>query len=207
MEQPTAVSTKVVPQNRIAALADEPGNTVYAYTYDTPAETMSAEEQEHCVRQICAAFDAATVAFPTESDEALRERVLRGNERVRLFQRTHARTFASITERVHTAAAVKQLDLRRKMAAYMIKERQVGEGTDDDKASRVMAASFQLSLVDTPTTARADAHTTVLPLETQLDDRTIREARETAARAADTLRALGGCVVRQPFTLQNGAAQ
>jgi hypothetical protein len=70
-----------------------------------------------------------------------------------------------------------------------------------------MAASFQLSLVDTPTTARADAHTTVLPLETQLDDRTIREARETAARAADTLRALGGCVVRQPFTLQNGAAQ
>jgi hypothetical protein len=47
----------------------------------------------------------------------------------------------------------------------------------------------------------------VLPLETQLDDRTIREARETAARAADTLRALGGCVVRQPFTLQNGAAQ
>ena len=205
MEQPTAVSTKVVPQNRIAALADEPGNTVYAYTYDTPAETMSAEEQEHCVRQICAAIDAATVAFPTESDEALRERVLRGNERVRVFQRNHARTFASITERVHSAAAVKQLDLRRKMAAYMIKERLVGEGTDDDKATRVMAASFQLSLVDKP--ASTGDHTTVVPLETQLDDSTIREARATAARAADTLRALGGCVVRQPFTLQNGAAK
>lgn len=202
--------TEVVTADRIAKLANTPGNAVYAYTYDEPVERMDAEEQAIVIRQIVCAFDAGTVAYPHACDEALRERILSSGPRVRAFQRLHPRVFAEITVRVHTDEAVKVLDSKRKMAGYMIMERARGKGSEEDKAGRIMTKSLQMALKEKDEGAGADADadaaaaaTTTVDLGSKLDPATLRNAYAAleAAKAMD----MGECCVRQPFTLKNGA--
>jgi|LakMenEpi03Aug12_release.lakeMendotaPanAssembly.Ray.scaffolds.fasta_scaffold333090_3 hypothetical protein len=216
--------TEVVTKDRIAELANKPGNTVYAYTYDTPVERMAPEEQAVVIRQIVLAFDAGTVAFPEATDEALRERVLSFGPRIRAFQMLHPRTFAEITTRVHTAEAVEALDKKRKMAGYMILERACGGGTEEEQAGRVMTKGLQMSLKDSvvggagggsaaasPATDGSPAAagstttaTTTVDLGAQMDAMALRRACEAieAAKKID----MGECSVRQPFTLRNDKA-
>lgn len=212
------VKTEVVTKDRIAELANKPGNTVYAYTYDTPVERMAPDEQAVVIRQIVLAFDAGTVAFPDASEEALRERVLSFGPRIRAFQLLYPRVFAEITTRVHTAEAVEALDKKRKMAGYMILERACGGGSEEEQAGRVMTKGLQMSLKDSDATAaggsgsgtgsrtssRTDTATTTVDLGAQMDASALRRAYEAieAARKID----MGECSVRQPFTLGNGKA-
>ena len=133
--------------NKLASLANSPGTTVLKYTNDTPEAILPAHQQQRIYRAIVQSFDAACRAFPLESTECIRERLLNARPEVRLFQRLFCKTFAMSTIRVRTAEEKDQLDQIRKTVLFMLHERVAAEGNiDGEVASRVMNSCMRLSL-------------------------------------------------------------
>jgi hypothetical protein len=145
--KPTIARTEVATKDRLAAIAAaDPSVTVYEYVTDTATEVMPADEQLYVYRSIVAAFDGATHAFPDESDEELRERVLNSSDKARKFQHLYAKVFASSTYRVSTDAEEERLDRTRKAIMLMMLEKVTKQGSEDEIAARVMHHSMRLAM-------------------------------------------------------------
>jgi hypothetical protein len=149
-----ALRTEALTESRLEKLAHEPGVSVYKYTYDAPEGSMSASAQLTALQSIIAEFDGLTHAHPTESNEQLRERVLRAGGAARQrFQRLYAKVFAMVTVRVHSPADMDRLDKTRVGLLYMLQMR-AAAGSDADTTpsstltATVMTTCEQLAMRD-----------------------------------------------------------
>ena len=149
MDKPKVLRTDKYTEDKLREIAEKPGNSVYHYVYETPETVLSPETQLSLFQKLIAGFDAATHAYPLECTEALRERVLRGSDAMRLFQRLYPKVFASCTVRVLNEDMHTRLDKARKVAMLMLLERVQGEGTEEEKAARAMYHGMRVSMRDT----------------------------------------------------------
>jgi hypothetical protein len=161
--------TEVCTRDRLRDLADQPGVTVYEYVNDTAAEVMPADAQLYVFKAITAAFDAGVVAHPSESTEAVRERVLNASPKARKFQNLYPKVFASVTVRVSTDEEEERLDRVRKAVMLMILEKVTATGSEDEIAARVMHHSMRLAMRDT-TAADLESGTVLNPGERGLPE-------------------------------------
>lgn len=170
---------QAVPEDRISALADQPGVTVYKYVHDAPAGVMGVEDQIGALREVCAAFDAGCRADRTATNECLREMVMQASPRARRFQQCYPRTFACVTVRAVNPHTHDLLEKHRKVNMMFLCEKWKGEGSDADKSARAMAVAARVAMRDTrpedlksTTTAKLDggaAAAAGLPPLTPLD--------------------------------------
>ena len=142
----TKATLQSLPQDKVAALAGQQGVTVYQYTHDTPAVVMDGETQAHCIRHVCEAFDAGCQANTTAGNEAIRETLMGVYPLLRVFQQAHPKTFASITVRVTSPEVRLRLEKARKLAMLGAVERWKGEGTEEERAARMMNIAARVSL-------------------------------------------------------------
>jgi len=155
-------STEFSSQDRIQQLAeDDPSVTVYKYVTDIATETIPDEDKLYTYRAILAAFDAATHAYPNQSEEMYRERIMAASSKARTFQKLFAKTFAEVTVHVTNAEEEARLDRVRKTIMLFLLERVSGEGGEDEVSARVMHHAMRLSMRDTTDEDRATG--TVLP--------------------------------------------
>lgn len=166
--------TESLTADRLAELSEQPGNVVYKFSYETPEASMTPDEKIDALRTLCANFDAACEAYPKESDEALRERVLALREDLRLFQRLHNKLFACSTVRVLDAHMEAYVDMVRKVNMYGLMLRQKGEKSEDEIAAECQYIAMKLSMRDATPEELASA--------TRIDD-----ALEHAKAAGSTL--------------------
>lgn len=138
---------KVTPE-RLSELAESKDTTVYEYTYDRPETTLDARTQITLFKAIVQMFDAACAADATACDEAIREKILKPSEDLRLFQRLYPKVFASCTVRARNAEMEERLDKTRKISMLMLAERLQGDGDEDEKAARAMCAGMRIAMRD-----------------------------------------------------------
>ncbi len=180
---------KVMPEDRVAALAGKKGVTVYKYTHDAPEGHMEPAQQVHCYREICAGFDAGCRASKTASNEALREQVLEGHPDFRQFQRLYPKIFAASTVRAVNSAVEFELEKARKLYMLYMVERWTGKGNEEDKAARAMTFATRMSLRDTTEADRQG------PLATRLDD--LPQAADLPKLTPLDVSTFGGKVINQ----------
>lgn len=145
MSEGIRTTKEVMSTKRAQALAAQDNTTVLEYTYDAAEGTMSAVQQHELFDKIIRAFDTGCAAYPTLSDEALRERVL-SNPDARAFQRLYNKVFAVATVRAHGDADVARLDKIRKGMYVIFAERRFGTGTEDERAARAMHTGMRLAM-------------------------------------------------------------
>ena len=143
------LKTQQIESSRIQSLAEDPRNIVYEYTHDQPTRKMEPEAQATSLRDIVASFDYLCRENSDACDEQLRDQVMAGNKKLRLFQELYPLIFASITVRAKTPEMVLRLDKVRKLSMMFIMERWKGEGDDETKHARAMHTAMRLSMRDT----------------------------------------------------------
>jgi hypothetical protein len=147
MDPPKLLRSEVLASDKLASLANKPGTTVLKYTSETPEAIMPAHQQQRIYKAIVQSFDAACRAYPHESNECIRERLLNARPEVRLFQRLYCKTFAMSTIRAQTDEEKDQLDQIRKTVLLMLHERVAASGNiDQEVASRVMNSCMRLAM-------------------------------------------------------------
>jgi hypothetical protein len=143
------VQTASLTEAKLQKLASDATNMVYTYTYDVPDGTMSAQAQLDHYLAMVTGFDGACRAFPTDSDEQLRDRVLASTAPKldpRRFQHLYPKTFATSTVRARTPEEVRDLDKVRKGILYALQVSLHGDGDAEAKKARAMETALRLSL-------------------------------------------------------------
>lgn len=172
--QPKVLGTNKYSEEKLAALAANPSNVVMKHVYDTPEAVLSPEDQIQAYKAIIMAFDTACVKYPSETDEALRERVLNARSSIRLFQRLYPKVFAYSTVRKLDSGMEERLDKVRKVSMLMLVERLSGEGTEEEKAARALSVGMRIAMRPTTSEDRA-AGTQVL--DSQVRDAGVSESQ------------------------------
>jgi hypothetical protein len=146
-------AAQTLPADRVAALAGTAGTVVYQYEYDTaPAVSMTAEEQALTLKVVCTEFDRECRLAPEASDECSRERILRTNATMCLFQQLYPRVFASVTVRARTTTAQASLEHARKSIMLMLAQKMVSESKGEDATPQVQHLAARLALRPTVST-------------------------------------------------------
>jgi hypothetical protein len=155
--------TEVLHEEKLKELSSKPNTSVLKYVHDKPEATMPDDQQYTVYRQIVAGFDAACRAYPAESDECVRERVLNSRPEARLFQRLYCKTFAASTVRARNTVEADNLDRLRKGLLFMLsaKAAESSQESASDREARVMNACMLMAMRE----ARPEDYDTASKLE------------------------------------------
>ena len=140
------LKTEQIEASRLQKLADDSSNVVYEYTHDTPSGWMPPEAQATTLRDLVASFDYICRQFRDACDEEVRERIMRGNKKFRMFQQLYPMVFANVTVRALDDDMAERLDKIRKLSMMFIMERWKGEGDEGTRHARAMHTAMRLSM-------------------------------------------------------------